>query len=59
MPAVHMSKVSDKGRVQIPEPVRKALSLNDGDYLSWEERGPYHFEVRRAKITVIMEGKLA
>ncbi len=52
MPWVHMSKISDKGRVQIPEQVRKALHLEDCEYVVWEERGPYHFTVHRAKITV-------
>ncbi len=56
MPMVHFAKVADNGRVVVPEPVRKALSLEDGDYLSFEERGPYHFEVRRARMTIVQGG---
>lgn len=52
MPMVLLSKISDKGRVQIPEQVRKALLLQDGEYLAWHEKGPYHYEVRRASIKV-------
>lgn len=45
------SKMTSKGQVTIPNAIRKALNIEEGDYLIFEAQSEYEASVRVVKAT--------